>query len=64
MCVRVAVQFFFVKTLVPQALNPPHHSELLRDEMNYGKWFYGFLHDNRKVMDNHYLLFEQITRIA
>lgn len=38
--------------------------ETLRDEMSYGKWFYGHLHDNRHVMDNHYLLYEQIIRIA
>lgn len=37
--------------------------ESLRDDMKYGKWFYGHLHDNRRVMDNHYLLYEQIVRI-
>ena len=37
--------------------------EALRDEMSYGKWFYGHLHDNRHVMDKHYLLYEQIIRI-
>ncbi len=37
--------------------------ESLRDEMVYDKWFYGHLHDNRRVMDNHYLLYEQIIRI-
>lgn len=37
--------------------------ETLRGEMTYDKWFYGHLHDNRRVMDNHYLLYEQIIRI-
>lgn len=37
--------------------------ESLRDDMKYGKWFYGHLHDNRRVMDNHYLLYEQIVQI-
>ena len=38
--------------------------ESLRDIMQYGKWFYGHLHDNRRVMDTHYLLYEQIIRIC
>lgn len=37
--------------------------ETLRNEMAYDKWFYGHLHDNRRVMDRHYLLYEQILRI-
>ena len=37
--------------------------ETLRDEMKYGKWFYGHLHENQRVMDNHFLLYEQIIRI-
>ncbi len=37
--------------------------ESLRDEMKYDKWFYGHLHDNKRVFDNHYLLYEQIVRI-
>ena len=31
--------------------------------MKYGRWFYGHLHDNRRVMDNHYLLYEQLILI-
>lgn len=38
--------------------------ESLRDEMKYGYWFYGHLHENRRVMDNHYLLYEQIVRVC
>ena len=38
--------------------------ESLRDKMDYGKWFYGHLHDNRRVLDKHYLLYDQIIRIA
>ena len=38
--------------------------ESLQDNMKYDKWFYGHLHANRKVMDNHYLLYEQILQIA
>ena len=38
--------------------------ESLRDTARYGKWFYGHLHDNRRVMDRHFLLYEQIVRIA
>lgn len=38
--------------------------ESLKAEMRYGKWFYGHLHDNRQVGDRHYLLYEQIIRIA
>ena len=37
--------------------------ESLRDMMKYGRWFYGHLHDNRRVMDNHYLLYEQLILI-
>ena len=37
--------------------------ESLRDEMTYHKWFYGHLHDNKRVIDNHYLLYDQIIRI-
>ena len=37
--------------------------ESLQNSMNYGKWFYGHLHDNRRVF-NHYLLYEQIVRIC
>ena len=32
--------------------------------MKYDKWFYGHLHANRKVMDNHYLLYEQIVQVS
>ena len=38
--------------------------ESLRDIMKYSCWFYGHLHDNRRIMDNHYLLYEQILQIA
>ena len=38
--------------------------ESLKDEMTYDKWFYGHLHDNRIVYENHYLLYEQIIRIC
>ena len=44
------------------ALN--RYLESLRDEMIYGKWFYGHLHDNRRVFENHFLLYEQIIRIS
>ena len=37
--------------------------ESLRSEMPYGHWFYGHLHDNRKVSDQNTLLYEQILRI-
>ena len=37
--------------------------ESLRGEMTYGAWYYGHLHDNRRVMDNHYLLYDQILQI-
>ena len=37
--------------------------ESLREIMKYGKWFYGHLHDNRRVFDNNCLLYEQIIRI-
>ena len=35
----------------------------LRSEMQYGAWFYGHLHDNRRMGENRYLLYEQIVRI-
>ena len=38
--------------------------ESLRDIMKYDKWFYGHLHANRMVMDNHYLLYEQIVQVC
>ena len=38
--------------------------ESLRDDMKYGKWFYGHLHDNRRVSENSFLLYEQIIRVA
>lgn len=38
--------------------------ESLKDEMTYDKWFYGHLHDNRRVYENHYLLYEQVIRIC
>ena len=38
--------------------------ESLKDIMKYDKWFYGHLHDNRRVSDNHCLIYEQIIRIA
>ena len=38
--------------------------EEMRTQMRYGKWFYGHLHDNRRVTENSYLLYEQIIRIA
>ena len=38
--------------------------ESLRKVMKYDKWFYGHLHENHRVMDNHYLLYEQIVQIA
>ena len=37
--------------------------ESLRDDMKYRQWFYGHLHDNRRVFENNYLLYEQIIRI-
>ena len=37
--------------------------ESLKSIMKYDQWFYGHLHDNRRVFDNHYLLYEQIIRI-
>ena len=37
--------------------------ESLRDIMKYYKWFYGHLHDNRRVYENDFLLYEQIIRI-
>ena len=38
--------------------------ESLREFMKYGGWFYGHLHDNRRVFDRHFLLYEQIIRIC
>jgi len=37
--------------------------ESLKQMMVYGKWFYGHLHGNRKVFENHYLLYEHIYQI-
>ena len=37
--------------------------ESLRNIMKYDKWFYGHLHDNRRVFENDFLLYEQIIRI-
>ncbi|MBQ6594959.1 MAG: metallophosphatase, partial [Clostridia bacterium] len=37
--------------------------ESLREIMRYGKWFYGHLHDNRRVSPDSYLLYEQIVRV-
>ena len=37
--------------------------ESLRECMKYGQWFYGHLHDNRRVFDHNYLLYEQIIRV-
>ena len=37
--------------------------ESLRDIMKYDKWFFGHLHDNRRIFENDYLLYEQIIRI-
>ncbi len=37
--------------------------ESLRGIMKYDKWFYGHLHDNRRVFENNFLLYEQIIRI-
>ncbi len=38
--------------------------ESLRSVMKYGKWFFGHLHDNRRVSENDWLLYEQIVRIS
>lgn len=51
-------------------LNYPARDELslylesLRNIMTYDKWFYGHLHDNRRMFQNHYLLYEQILPIC
>ena len=37
--------------------------ESLRGEMRYGKWFYGHLHANRTVGEDHYLLYDRLMRI-
>ena len=37
--------------------------ESLKSIMKYDQWFYGHLHDNRRVFENHFLLYEQIIRI-
>ncbi|MBQ9308885.1 MAG: metallophosphoesterase [Clostridia bacterium] len=37
--------------------------EELRHWMRYGKWFYGHLHQNRRLSDTQFLLYEQIVRI-
>ena len=37
--------------------------ESLRGIMKYDKWFYGHLHDNHRVFENNFLLYEQIIRI-
>ena len=37
--------------------------ESLNYDMKYSAWFYGHLHDNRRVFTNHYLLYEQIALI-
>ncbi len=37
--------------------------ESLRNEMRYGQWFFGHLHDNRNVFEKDHLLYEQIIRI-
>ena len=38
--------------------------ESLRNEMEYGRWFYGHLHDNRRVFANNILIYEQILRVS
>ena len=37
--------------------------EEIRNEVPCRGWFYGHLHDNRNVFQNHHLLYEQIVRI-
>ena len=37
--------------------------ESLKADMQYGQWFFAHLHDNRKVFENDYLLYEQIIQI-
>ncbi len=38
--------------------------ESLRDLTNGAQWFYGHLHDNRRVSETGCLLYEQIIRIS
>lgn len=38
--------------------------ESLNNDMKYSVWFYGHLHDNRRVFANHYLLYDQIALIS
>ena len=38
--------------------------ESLRDIMEYGGWYYGHMHDNRRVLPKSFLLYEQIVRIG
>lgn len=38
--------------------------ESLMPYVKDAKWFYGHLHDNRRVFENHYLLYEQIVRVC
>jgi len=34
------------------------------DEAPHAVWFFGHMHDNKRIMGNHYMLYEQIVRIA
>ena len=36
----------------------------LADTVNFSAWFFGHYHDNRKLLDKYYLLYEQIIRIV
>ena len=38
--------------------------EEVKATLKYKKWFFGHLHDNKHVIDDDYLLYEQITQIA
>lgn len=38
--------------------------EQVKASVSYGQWFFGHLHDNRRVTEKDYLLYEQIIRIC
>ena len=38
--------------------------ESIRNDIKYGKWFYGHLHDNRRISEKNCLLYEQIIRVS
>ena len=38
--------------------------EEIRQEIHYGAWFFGHYHDNARLSEKHFLLYEQMVRIV